>query len=642
MENQNITPDASGAIPWCGPNPTGCRSERPEHAVAREAARSWAGLEGGLNHKALLEMLEVNAVARRFSLRQRHVSYLRCIFQKLRPGDFAPGEQPPIVWMAKNRIADDLGVKPRAVSNLENDLACAGFLYWTDNASRRRDGWRDADTGRIACAFGVNLAPFAARAEEIGATFEAVQKERKASRALIYEISAARSRVLAQRKTAPPSGTAGGDSSLTELLDRARSLPTGRVMTGWNLGALQELAAKARLIEESMMTITSSEKDNRTTPPTNENLSEICSLGCTTESGSNTITNQLHDNSIVAAAPTAEASSRPDAAAAHPGPEREDSRRGAPPRSKAPPAWLILEALPRAFAAHMPDGPTPTSEEFQAAANRTRSYLGISPAAWREACRQLSPDGAALAIAVIAARAEAGELRSAGGYLRGMIKAARKQKLDLAKSLWGMVDRAADAESGAGLPAAAPCEPDLSEGSPEPSSLRDDPPPDEIHPGGERAPEDPHAPSLEVLEPLIPAGIRRRLPPHAGGRRRWLHLMHATMNECFQRLSIPGPAWREAMNTLGLHRTTAVGIAFAALMDGPPSLISSRPEIFFFQLVRHEENCPGSVNEHLELVRERDLGLAEFDAEFDRITSLMDIALSEVSRPDKGSEGHPS
>ena len=594
MQDQRTTSGAPGAGTARGPNPSGCRSERPEHAIAREAAESWTGLEGGLNHKALLDMLAVNAVAESFSLRQQHVSYLRYIFLYARSDDFAPGDWPPVVWKKISKIADDLGLKSRAVSNLEDDLARAGFIYWTDSASRRRDGWRDPDTGRIKCAYGVNLAPFAARADEIEATFRAVRREQKDCQALVYEIAAIRTRTLIRLKAALRSG-AVDDSSIHELLDRAGSLPTGKSMACWRLGPLQELAAEARSIDEHATAVAQAGRDAQAAPPIDADSSEKCSLGCTLESGSNTNTNQYRDINLAAANPTAETTDNHHAAAARPGPERGNCSRSVPPQGKAPPAWLILESLPRSFAAHMPDGPTPTSLDFQTAANLTRSRLGISPSAWRDACAQLSPDAAALAIAVIAARADAGELRSPGGYLRGMVNAARKQRLDLTRSLWGMVDRAAAGEDDAESPSASsPPEPDLHSTPPEPAGVQDDPLPDEVLPDADPAP-DPRAPSLQALEPIIPASIRRRLGPHSRGRRRLLHLMHAAMTECLQRLSVSGPAWRGAMDTVGLHRTTAIGIVLAAITERHPDPASAEPETVFLHLVREE--APAGLGE---------------------------------------------
>ncbi len=604
MRNQGTSARPGGGDSPRGPNPSGCRSERPEHAVAREAAESWTGLEGGLNHKALLDMLEISAVAESLSLRKQHISYMRCIFRKARPDDFAPGDWPPVVWMTKSKIAGDLGLKPRAVSNIEDDLARAGFIYWTDSASRRRNGWRDPETGRIACAYGVNLAPFAARADEIEATFRAVQQERKDCQALVYEIAAIRTRTLVRLKAAFRSGAAG-DASIPELLDKAAALPTGRTMACWRLTPLEELAAEARAIEARAKAVTRPDQAGETSPPTQGNSSEICTLGCTPESGSITITNQYQDSNLAAADRTAEPKPDTQPAAARPWPERGDCSReaaGEAPPAKFPPAWLILESLPASFAQHLPDRTMPNAEDFRIAANFARSRLGVSPSAWREACEVMGPDAASFAVAVVASRADAGEVRSAGGYLRGMVAAARKGELDLGRSLWGLVGRADEATSQPDEASQLPVQAEIAATTPDHAFAGAGSEDEEASFSGE-APSNTPAPALEDIEPIIPWSIRRCLTSSPDSPRRWLHLMHATLTVCTGRLSVSGSAWRGAMDTLGLHRTTAIGIILAAITERHPDPDSADAETVFLHLVREEAVRPGSVIEHVRLLQ---------------------------------------
>ena len=603
MRNQDTADRPGGGESPHGPNPSGCRSERPEHTVAREAAEAWTGLEGGLNCRALLDMLEISAVAESFSLRERHVAYMRCISRKARPDDFAPGDWPPVVWMTKSKIAGDLGLKPRAVSNIEDDLARAGFIYWTDCASRRRNGWRDPETGRIACAYGVNLAPFAARADDIEATFKAVQQERKDCQALVYEIAAIRTRTLVRLKAVLRSG-AVCDASIPELLDRATSLPTGRTMACWRLAPLEELAAEARSIEECAKAVTHPDRASETSLPSGENSSENCTLGCTPESGSNTNTNQYRDINLAAAGRTAESAPHPHTAAARPGPKRENCSRGeageAPP-AKSPPAWLILESLPASFARHLPDRARADAQDFRTAANLARSSLGVSPSAWREACEVMGPDAASFAVAVVASRADAGEVRSAGGYLRGMVAAARKGELDLAKSLWGLVGRADEAASQPDEASRLPVQAEIAATAPDDAFAEARPEDEEASFSG-GAPSNTPAPALEDIEPIVPWSIRRCLTGSPDSPRRWLHLMHATLTVCTGRLSVSGSAWRGAMDTLGLHRTTAIGIVLAAITERHPDPDSADPETVFLHLVREEAVRPGSVIEHVRLL----------------------------------------
>ena len=603
MEEQGVTAYAAHHLtPSTSRNPTGCRTDRPEHTRAREAAEAWSGLEGGLNHWALLNMLEDSAVAESFSLRERHISYMRCIFRKARADDFTPGDWPPVIWMTKTKIADHLGLKPRAISNIEDDLARAGFIYWTDCASRRRNGWRDPETGRIACAYGVNLAPFAARADDIEATFEAVRQERHDSKALVYEIAAIRSRTLIGLKAALRSGAAS-DASIPGLIDQAASLPTGRAMACWRLAPLEELAADARSIEERARAVIHPDRAGKTSLPNEELSSENCTLGCTLESGSTTNTNQYQDINLAAAARTAEPAPDPRTTAARHGPERENCSRGAPddaPPSKFPPAWLILESLPTSFARHLPDRTRADAQDFRLAANLARSRLGVSPSAWRQACEVMGLDAASLAVAVVASRADAGKVRSAGGYLRGMVAAARRGELELGKSLWGLVDRADTAAQPEAVPR-PPVQLEIAAPAPDHVFSEAGPKDDEASFSGE-APHNTPAPALADIEPIVPWSIRRCLTGSPGSPRRWLHFMHAALTVCTGRLSVSHSAWRGAMDTLGLHRTTAIGIVLAAITERHPDPDSADPETVFLHMVREEAVRPGSVIEHVRLL----------------------------------------
>ncbi len=189
MQNQDTT-GTSGISR--SPNPTGCRIRKPAYDRAREATEAWNGQEGGFDHWAALEMLEADGVPERLGLRRRHVDYLRKSFRKLRSSDFEDATWPPVVWMSKAKIARKLGLRPRAISTIEQDLARAGLLYWTDTASRRRDGRRSRHDGRILWAYGVDFSPFAARAVEIESLAHQVKEDEIECEGLIHEIATIR------------------------------------------------------------------------------------------------------------------------------------------------------------------------------------------------------------------------------------------------------------------------------------------------------------------------------------------------------------------------------------------------------------------------------------------------------------------
>ena len=65
--------------------------------------------------------------------------------------------------------------------------------------------------------------------------------------------------------------------------------------------------------------------------------------------------------------------------------------------------------------------------------------LGISQHAWGEACHEISREGAAVAVAIIAAKHETGSVRRPRGYLRWMTREiAAGGVLDLGPEVYGL------------------------------------------------------------------------------------------------------------------------------------------------------------------------------------------------------------
>jgi len=79
------------------------------------------------------------------------------------------------------------------------------------------------------------------------------------------------------------------------------------------------------------------------------------------------------------------------------------------------------------------DGEIRSWRDFLIAAEVARPMLGVSPSAWREACEALGERQAAITLAAIYQRAD--QINSAGGYLRSLTDRARDGKF----SAWPMV-----------------------------------------------------------------------------------------------------------------------------------------------------------------------------------------------------------
>jgi replication initiation protein RepC len=73
-----------------------------------------------------------------------------------------------------------------------------------------------------------------------------------------------------------------------------------------------------------------------------------------------------------------------------------------------------------------------------------RSELGVSQHAWGQACVVLGRMEAVTALAAIAARHAAGQVRSPGGLLRRMVELHQQGQLRLDRTLFGLADGLGD------------------------------------------------------------------------------------------------------------------------------------------------------------------------------------------------------
>ncbi len=303
MSEQDGTGRSRGGNTPRGPGSTGCRLHKPEFDRARDAAEAWTGREGGLDHWALLARLEVKRVRERFRLKPVHVEYLRLSFKKLLREDFEPGGCPPNVWISKRKLAEKLDLSPRTVSNIEKDLARAGFLYWTDTASRRRDGKRSKRDGRIRWANGVTFAPLDAIADEVEDAERLAEEEEIESEGLVHRISTIRchTRILLQAALRRDEAPAG---ALQPLLARVLALPDAKRIDRSNIAILRSLRDEALDVEHQARTLTEPRLDagelpiveevepSVSAPSESEKDAGIFTLGYPPATGSNSITDQ--------------------------------------------------------------------------------------------------------------------------------------------------------------------------------------------------------------------------------------------------------------------------------------------------------------------------------------------------------------
>lgn len=95
---------------------------------------------------------------------------------------------------------------------------------------------------------------------------------------------------------------------------------------------------------------------------------------------------------------------------------------------KTYPLGMVLKACPQ-IADYGPGGGIASWRDLMSAAIVVRSMLGVSPSAYQDACEVMGPENAAATIACILERA--GQINSAGGYLRDLTAKARREEFSL-------------------------------------------------------------------------------------------------------------------------------------------------------------------------------------------------------------------
>ena len=307
-------------------------------------------------------------------------------------------------------------------------LVAAGLILRRDSANGKRYARRqEAKDERFSEAFGFDLTPLVARAGEFEALFEEMARERRLIQSL-------KTRITLHRRDISKMITLGLDEGLAGPWEDYRQLFMGLVTPLRQLKSLASIeqthAALAALLADIANTLNSHINVQNTDGNDAENCRHI----------SNSKTDHFQN---------LEPSSDGDGADVSASSETLE-----PPQASQEggieadlPLALVLEACPDVKDYHHAAGKIVSWSSFQRAAEAVRPMIGISPDAWHEACRVLTPVGAAMAVAMILQRCEySSEARtipgstpgstvtmvngspvivSAGGYLRALTEKAR-------------------------------------------------------------------------------------------------------------------------------------------------------------------------------------------------------------------------
>lgn len=312
-----------------------------------------------------------------------------------------------IVWPSNEQLmARANGMPPTTLRRHLAVLVDCGLIVRRDSPNGKRFA-RKGRGGEVEQAYGFDLSPIVARAEEFEQLAEAVQAEKKAFKVAKERLTLLRRDIVKMIDAGIEEGVPGNwgrvQQIYQEIIGRLpRSAP--RQVLESLCEELHELWTEVHDILESF------------TKTQNPDANESHSGRHIQNSNPDSIFESEHGLGK-------EKEAGGNAA-------EDDNLRSLPKREL--PLGIVLDACPD-IADLTQGGGIRHWRDFLAAAELARPMLGVSPSAWREACEAMGEVQAAITLAAILQRSD--QISSAGGYLRSLTDKAREGQF----STWPMV-----------------------------------------------------------------------------------------------------------------------------------------------------------------------------------------------------------
>ncbi|MGH1332007.1 MAG: plasmid replication protein RepC [Paracoccaceae bacterium] len=349
----------------------------------------------------------------------------------------------PIVWASNAYLMEQTGFSLSALKRHARRLAEAGVIAFKDSPNGKRWGHRDSD-GVIVEAYGFDLSPLSAQAEEFEKLQNELQLERELCQRLKRQITVTR-RMIRARIDAALSGALRGPwkaflSTFEELLARLPRRNTASEKLERLLYRFKELQKR---VEEAFLKAVRAEDVVENAPQGREQTALETQEMNPREVNSDPhilITTQLNpvncnrseDEQADVVAPKA----------FHEEPvDREleewvsETRKN---RGAALDLPTVMQACPEfASWAHTMGGYLKDWSDLHRVAGQLRPMIGISEHAWNLTQDRLGTQIATAALVLTFDKHAAGEVASPGGYLRGMVEKAGAGELHLERSFYG-------------------------------------------------------------------------------------------------------------------------------------------------------------------------------------------------------------
>jgi replication initiation protein RepC len=350
-------------------------------------------------------------------LSDRSLAVLKALLSFYRP-DMLAGDKPIIVFPSNRALAQRAG--GMAENTLRRHLAilvARGIILRRDSANGKRYA-RKGEGGEITEAFGFDLTPIVAHAEEFSQLAAAAAAGQLLLRQLRESITIRRRDIDKMIATGAYEGVRADWNGFQKAFMAlgGRIARTATVQTLEPLAAaLETLANEIRAILESHVKTSkmsgNAPQNERHIQNSNKTLFLESEHGLPISHGA---TNE----------PQPETTPPPSSTPHQPTPQKATF-----------PLAMILDACPD-IVEQAPEG-IKSWRDLIATAERVRPWIGVSPSAWEEANDVLGANDAAIVLAAILQRGDA--IASAGGYLRSLTQKARAGAFSLGPVLMALI-----------------------------------------------------------------------------------------------------------------------------------------------------------------------------------------------------------
>ena len=300
------------------------------------------------------------------------------------------------------------GISGRTLRRSLAILVEAGLIERHDSPNGKRYAHRDG-AGDIEAAFGFSLAPLYARASELAHLAQKVAEENRLLKRAKEALTICR-RDVRKLITAAMEEGAEGDWATIETMYVTR---VARLVRNPDRATVEAALDDMRLLREEIVNLLEVQLKS-------ENMSANDGQNDRHIQNSNTESMRELEPCL-------------------------EEKQGATPADKPKPMsepirtfplGMILKACPQ-IGAYGPGGVVSSWRDLMSAAVVVRSMLGVSPSAYQEACETMGPENAAATVACILERA--GQINSAGGYLRDLTAKAGRGEFSLGPVLMALL-----------------------------------------------------------------------------------------------------------------------------------------------------------------------------------------------------------